>query len=134
MPLKSEEKMHRIDEAMQDGIGGIHYGSGGLNEGMELEDEIDSDPTLSFTLVETDPEVANAIATENRITDLKYLIQDIEKSSGINQALALEAQRIAPEFFKSPIGYFTKELSATRYKVSLEELNNGLLVLQNKQK
>lgn len=67
------------------------------------------------------------VALENRITNLLYLAESITKTSGMNQTFALEAMDLLPGFGgDTPIGYYSKDTSATRYKVSLEELNKGV--------
>lgn len=62
---------------------------------------------------------ANAAALE----DLDYLLADLKKVGGMSQSFATEAKRLYPEFDrKNPLGFYTVQPTATRYKVSLESL------------
>lgn len=103
---------------------------GGLNDGSELEDEIvfnfPSYPSDVPDVTETMQEVASL---ESRLNDLLYLASDIEQAQGMNQAFALEAEKLLPGFGGVPIGYYTQEPSATRLKVSLEGLSAGIWAL-----
>jgi hypothetical protein len=61
------------------------------------------------------------------LEDLGYLLDDILKAGGMSQSFAMEAQRLIPDFdHGSPIGFYTKEPTATRYTVSLEAITGGI--------
>lgn len=120
----------------------------GLNHGVELDiDATDGDQVVevkSLPDVRMLPEVTahdvfkevipgevpelkedlTLIASDTAaLEDLEYLVADLKKVGGMNQAFAQEAQRLYPEFDgKRPLGFYTKQTSATRYKVSLESL------------
>jgi hypothetical protein len=73
--------------------------------------------------------IGTITALENRIADLLYLADDIQNASGMNQSFAMEAEKLLPGFGKVPLGYYTLDTSATRYKVSLEEISKGIWAL-----
>lgn len=63
------------------------------------------------------------VSDENQaLEDMKWLMKSIQSSHGMSQDFALEAERIAPGFLTVPIGYYTKQPSNTRLKVSVENL------------
>ena len=134
MSKTAADKMHEIDEAMIGSIGGIHSGTGlSLNAGNELEGEnFVDDAHLTLVVDENndgvnfDEELKKLTALESRLDDLKYLYDDLKDASGMNQTYALEAQRIIPDFGGVPIGYYSKDLTATRYQISLETLDKNI--------
>jgi hypothetical protein len=69
-------------------------------------------------------------ALEARIDDLVHLRESLLQTKGMSQHFALEAQRILPDFDGArPLGFYTTTPSATRYRVALEELSNGIWAL-----
>jgi hypothetical protein len=120
----------------------------GLNHGIELDqDATDGDqviPVTSLPDVRMMPEVTahdlfqevipgevpelkedlNIIgANSAALEDLDYLLADLKRAGGMSQSFATEAKRLYPEFDKqSPLGYYTQQASATRYRISLESL------------
>jgi hypothetical protein len=69
-------------------------------------------------------------ALESQFLDFQYLFDDIKGAGGMCQQLAMEAHKLVPEFReKYPVGYFTKEPSATLYRPALEELHEGIWAL-----
>lgn len=104
---------------------------GSLNAGAELDEPdtlapvvVDHDEAISIT-----PEEEVLTSLENQVLDLQNLADDIMQSHGMNQKFALEAQNLLPGFGSVPLGYYSKDLSATRFKVSLEELHQGIWAL-----
>jgi len=76
------------------------------------------------------PDEEMVAALEAQFLDLQYLLQDMFKEGGMNQQLAMEAHRVLPEMAeKYPLGYFTKQTTATLYKPALEELHAGVWAL-----
>lgn len=71
-------------------------------------------------------DVRQTEALESVIDDLYYLAESIVGATGINQTFAMEADSLLPGILNAPIGYFTKDLSATRYRVSLENIYNAI--------
>jgi hypothetical protein len=70
------------------------------------------------------------LAFESQLKDFHYLFDDMHNVKGMSQQLALEAHRLVPEMKdRYPIGYFTKEPTATLYTVALEELHEGVWAL-----
>jgi hypothetical protein len=104
---------------------------GSLNEGSELEEESNSiffEPT-EIEQFDTRADDAVMASLESRINDLVYLSESIKTSKGMNQTFALEAEKLLPGFGGVSIGYYTKDTTATRYKVSLEEISKGIWAL-----
>lgn len=84
--------------------------------------------------IEQVPELNDGIeviaALESRLLDLQYLANDMAKHGGMNQTYAAEAQRLLPGFDgEKAIGYYTQQVSATRYKIAAEEIHKGVIVL-----
>lgn len=71
-------------------------------------------------------ESSTLTALENAVTDLSYLADSIRSAKGMNQTFAMEAERLLPGFGGVPVGYYTKVTSATRFKISLEEISKGV--------
>jgi len=65
-------------------------------------------------------------ALESQLQDLLYLENDLLQAGGMNKHFAMEAQKVIPNFGGVPMGYYTEATTATRYKVSLEELSRGV--------
>jgi len=91
-------------------------------------DEIFVDPQPG-EVPELAADIELLVTLEGHFQDLAYLREDIEKSHGMTQAFALEAERILPGSMGVPIGYFTKDPTATRLKVSMESLSKGIWAL-----
>jgi hypothetical protein len=81
------------------------------------------------SFLDIEENIGNITSLENRITDLFYLADDIQNASGMNQSFAMEAEKLLPGFGGVPIGYYTVDTSATRYKVAVEELSAGIWAL-----
>ena len=104
----------------------------GLNDGFALDDEepvgthpepVEPPPQPLEDIVKSDDMMA---AIENSIIDLEDLAVDISTAEGMTQDFALEAMRIVPGILSAPKEHFTLSPSATRYKVSLEEIDKGI--------
>jgi len=117
---------------LQDKLG-INDDNDSLNSGSELDDEVIihlSNPLSVVDSFDIHENIGTITALENRITDLFYLADDIERASGMNQTFAMEAEKLLDGFVtKTPIGYYSRDISATRYKVSLEEISKGIWAL-----
>lgn len=106
-----------------------------LNAGAELDDEfppsgIVEEPLEAGILPDLQNSGSELVALECRIKDLLYLAEDIEKTHGMTRDFALEAEKLLPGFGNgTPTGYYTLAPSATRYKVSLEEITKGVWAL-----
>lgn len=106
-----------------------------LNAGNELDDELPTDAgeleqSTDEQALNLDSEMAALESLNNRACDLEYLMQDIQKAHGMSQSFAMEAERLLPGFTKlAPVGYYTKAPTATRLKVSMEELSKGMWAL-----
>ena len=97
-----------------------------LNEENNLNGEFDDDDGNQYSpylISDIEEHIGTITAMENKITDLTYLVDDIKKAKGMNQNFALEAEYIEPNILNTPIGYYTKDTTATRYKITLEELS-----------
>lgn len=101
-----------------------------LNSGTDLDG--DDAPRLFNPLEfaeskEIEAVVAEVAAMEAVFTELDYLSTAMIKAGGMNQDFAMEAIRIKPDFGnKTPLNFYTKDLSATRYKVSMEEISGTI--------
>lgn len=82
-----------------------------------------------YSFDQIEEHIGDITSLENRIQDLIYLHDDIYKSKGMCQSFALEAEKILPGFGGVPIGFYSKDLSATRYKAALEEITGGMWAL-----
>jgi hypothetical protein len=74
-------------------------------------------------------DVGILLALEGRLQDLAYLEADIVKSQGMNRSFAMEAERLVPGFGGVPLGYYTEQTTATRYRLSLEQISKGAWAL-----
>jgi hypothetical protein len=103
-------------------------GLGSLNEGAELDDEEELEsPQIFYEVVDDSEALKEIISMEDNIQGLIYVLRDLKTSSGMTQSIALEAHKFIPDFDdNTPIGYYTKMPSATRYKVSMEALHKGI--------
>lgn len=108
----------------------------GLNDGNELDHELKNEDLFHDVTAgewpELEAEVKLVVAYEDQIHDLSALADDIEKLGGINQDFVLEAERLVPGILvsdKVPLGFYSVSTSATRYKVSLEEVSKGIWAL-----
>lgn len=107
-----------------------------LNAGAELErEEANAGPSHEELFGEYTPgevpelkkQVVLIQALEAQLQDLQYLRDDLLRTGGMSQRFALEAQRLLPDFDGgAPVGYYSQEPSATRYKIALEEIHRGI--------
>ncbi|MNU19704.1 hypothetical protein D3C71_79370 [compost metagenome] len=98
-----------------------------------------NEPELTHEQLFTDPQPGEVpelaadiellVTLEGHFQDLAYLQEDIARTHGMSQSFALEAERILPGSMGVPVGYFTKDPSATRLKVSMESLSKGIWAL-----
>lgn len=106
----------------------------GLNDDFLTDDE-ESTLTMSPAPLEEGPDLqedqAQVAALETQMIDLFYALEDIGRAGGMNQAIALEAEKALPGFLNDnrPLGYFSKMPSATLHRVALEELSKGIWAL-----
>lgn len=104
-----------------------HPGDQSLNAGLGDDDEFHNMTTeKTLSEVEWNEPEAQLIALESQFQDLFYLADSLDKAGGMNQELALEAQKVVPDFGGVPLGYYSKNLSATRYKVAVEEITDNI--------
>jgi hypothetical protein len=103
------------------------------NESLNAGNELDDNPAPIITAKESDIDadlkgISDSVtALESVFKDIAYLHLDIKKSGGMNQSFAMEAIAVIPNFGdNTPVGYYSKDLSATRLKVSLEEISKGM--------
>lgn len=79
-------------------------------------------------LKEVTEEEKKVIAIDNQLTDLHNLLCVMDDTGGMCQEFAMECEKLTPGFLeKTPLGFFTLEPSATRYKASLEEMSHGMM-------
>jgi hypothetical protein len=123
MPSRAARLMGKIDEGFRRDPG--HS----LNAGNELDGEEEAG-SIFFDFDDSTLAIEEELKTiediEARIGDLVYLSGDIQKAHGMNQSFAMEAEKLLPGFGGVPIGYYSKETSAIRLKVSLEEISKGV--------
>lgn len=102
-----------------------------LNAGLELENEELFEEPEAGQLPDLEADVKLITSFEHRFEDLGRLADDIQRSGGMNQNFAMEAERLSPGFLSEqvPLGYYSKDTSATRLKVSLEEISKGMWAL-----
>lgn len=102
-----------------------------LNAGNELDNEELFGEVTPGEMPDFDGEIKLVTAFEHRIEDLERLAESIEQTGGMNQNFAMEAERILPGFLheKAPLGYYSKDTSATRLRVSMEEITKGMWAL-----
>lgn len=108
----------------------------GLNAGNELDNELDNENLFTDTEAgewpELEGEVRMIVAVEDQLFDLEQLAMSIERAGGMNQRFALESERIVPGLLvtdRVPVGFYSKDTSATRLRVSLEEITKGMWAL-----
>lgn len=67
------------------------------------------------------------IQIKNKINDLEYLRQDVNKAGGMNGSFAMEAAALIPGFFNDDLqpGFFTTDISKTQYKATLEAIEEA---------
>lgn len=66
-------------------------------------------------------------ADTGALEDLGYLLADLRQAGGMNQSFAQEAKRLYHDFDqRNPLGYYTKQTTATRYQVATESLFDRL--------
>jgi len=99
--------------------------SDSLNKGSEFENEIQAD----VPEVELASDNEQLLAMESALADLAGLAIEIRGTGGMSRNFAMEAQRIMPEVLSSPLGYFSESPSATRFQISLEEIDKGIWAL-----
>lgn len=112
--LTPEEKQAKVDEAIAE------------MDAIADKDRIVPLPDESIIEAAKATDQTDLMALEARLNDLNYLREDMIKTHGMSQAFAMEAERILPGFGNVPVAYYSKEPSATRYRVSLEELDKGM--------
>lgn len=103
-----------------------------LNSGFELDDELGEDDSSNDIddLADLRHEDNYDVSLEHRVNDLLYLLKDIEQSRGMKRSFAMEAEKLLPGFGGGvPAGYYTEAVSATRYKVAVEEISKGIWAL-----
>lgn len=93
--------------------------------GTVIDEPILFEPIV-FDREEISEHIGTITAMEAKLEDLLYLADAIEKSKGMNQSFAMEAEKLLPGFGAVPIGFYTKDTTATRYKVSLEEISKSM--------
>lgn len=112
---------------------GMNQETDSLNTGNELDDEVAEleDPMILSIkeLKDVSDIIQSSTSLESKLDDLMYLARDIVSSGGMCQTFAMEAEKLLPGFGNVPIGYYTKDLTATRYRVSLEEIHKGIWAL-----
>ena len=100
----------------------------GLNAGFELDDDEDDEIDQGDDL-DIEKEAEELVSLECRLIDLTNLAADIRKTHGMSQSYAMEAEKLLPGFGGVPMGYYSKDATATRFAVSLEELHKGIWAL-----
>lgn len=108
----------------------------GLNDGNELDNELTNEDLFhdvtAGEMPELEAEVKLVVAYEHQIHDLRALADDLERVGGINQDFVMEAERLLPGVLvsdKVPLGFFSVSTSATRYRMSMEEVTKGIWAL-----
>ena len=108
----------------------------GLNDGNELDNEVTNDDLFANPEAgewpELEGEVRMIVAVEDQLFDLEQLALSIEKAGGMNQRFAMESERIVPGLLvtdRIPLGFYSKDTTATRLRVSLEEITKGMWAL-----
>ena len=82
-----------------------------------------------YSFSDIEENIGSITSLENRISDALSLLGSIVDSKGMNQQFAMEAAQILPGFGKVPVEYYSVSTTATRYKLSLEELSGGIWAL-----
>ena len=107
-----------------------------LNAGFELDNELPNfgdgsveEDMLPPTILDLSEDGEAVTALENSIIDLQDLANDIEQAEGMSRDFAMEALRICPNVLSASPNHFTLSPSATRLKVSLEEISTGVWAL-----
>lgn len=110
-------------------VSGMLYpsGGGGLNDGVELDGEDFFVDPVAGEWPDPKPELQLLVAIEEYSQDLQYLTQDIKKARGMSVSFAMEAQRIAPEIFTTPVNHFTKTPTATQHVASMESIGKAIM-------
>jgi hypothetical protein len=85
-------------------------------------DDVFQTPIVPGEVPDLKEDVKLIAADENALEDLQYLIADIRRTRGMCQSFAMEAERIAPGVMGVPLGYFTKSITTTRYRIATENL------------
>jgi len=96
-----------------------------LNKGSEFENELGED----ISQVDITPDNEQLVAMESALADLAGLANEIRGTGGMSRNFAMEAVRIVPGVLSSPIGYFSESPTATRFQISLEEIDKGIWAL-----
>lgn len=104
-----------------------------LNAGAELDnEELFGDNVVVGELPDLDAELKLVTSFEHQLLDLGRVAEDIERAGGMCQRFALEAEAIVPGRLvtdRVPLGYYSKDITATRLKISLEEVSKGMWAL-----
>jgi len=94
-----------------------------LNAGAELDDEPTETPVEELDL---SGETEQFVAMEAALADLAGLMDEIQTTGGMSKGFAMEAHRIMPEVLSAPPEFFSMSPTATRYRMSLEEIDKGM--------
>lgn len=103
-----------------------------LNSGFELDDDVvgfEEDAVQLLEPFSADDQAQMLVTLEARLIDLQDLAEEIEATQGMSQDFAMEALRILPDVLSAKPSHFSKSPSATRLKVSLEEITTGVWAL-----
>ena len=107
-----------------------------VNEENQPVDPVDQDtvivPVEEFTeevilseIPEVEEDIKGMAALESALVELSYVAEDILKSGGVNQVIALEADRCIEGFLHEdrPLGFYTKTPSATNLQYAMEAID-----------
>jgi hypothetical protein len=97
-----------------------------LNAGSELDHELPDAPEAGADLAEDDTQL---VAMEAALVDILGLADEIRSTGGMSRGFAMEAERIMPNTLSASIAYFSESPTATRYQISLEEIDKGVWAL-----
>lgn len=106
--------------------------SDSLNAGAELDNEELFEDPVAGELPDLDAEIKLVTSFEHQLLDLSRVAEDIVNAGGMCQRFALEAEAIVPGYLitdRVPLGYYSKDISATRLKLALEEVSKGMWAL-----
>ena len=97
--------------------GDVHFNLTPQSEAQQTAEIIIdlSDPTEDLVVI---------AALEDAFRDLAYVTDDIVNMGGISQVIATEAAKCIPDFFNDrPVGYYTKQPTATNLKFAMEAID-----------
>lgn len=114
----------------------LHLSGLVLNESVPEPDEADVFSSNVFGLViskEVDNDVSLGrepyVILESQLDNALTLLNSMNKTGGMCQRYAEEAMSLFPEFGGVPLTHYSTLPTKTRYSVSLEELNGGMIAL-----